>query len=715
MFEQPLQMKYKPLLFATIIAFSQCTSDDSNDQYKKWTNYGGTKDAARYSSLDQITTENVNQLQVAWEYHTGDASENSQIQCQPIVVDSILYATSPKLDLIALHVATGKEIWRFNPFEVLGGENSWAGTNRGVTYFQEGAIRRILFTAGNFLMSVDALTGKPDLSFGDKGKVDLQIGLSENENDEFLLVSNTPGIVYQDKIIMGMRVSEGLDAAPGYVRAYNIKTGKQEWVFHTIPKKGEFGYDTWDEQYIDKIGGANNWSGVSLDEERGIVYVPTGSATYDFWGGFRKGDNLFANSLIALNANTGERIWHYQIVHHDVWDRDIPSTPNLVTINKDGKKIDAVAQITKHGYVFVFDRVTGEPLFPIEEKVIVKTEMDGDENSVTQPVPSLPEPIMRQFIGEKDLLSLTPELAAETKEMIKGVEYGDMWLAPSEKRPFILFPGFDGGGEWGGAAVDPESGIMYVNSSEMPWLIEMIPNEAADLKKGEISGKSIYANNCANCHGADRKGNTSAFPTLLGLNQKYSEEEVHKILRNGRGGMPAFRHLPQVERDALVNFLLEKTVKGEKKELSGGEEKLISPYLMNGYRRFLTKEGYPGINPPWGTLNALDLNTGKILWKTVLGEFPELTAKGIPQTGREGYGGPVVTKGGVVFIGATEDEMFRAFDKKTGKVLWETKLPAGGHATPAVYEWKGKQYVVIACGGGKSDKSGDSYVAFALP
>ncbi len=708
-------MKYKPLLFATIIAFSQCTSDDSNDQYKKWTNYGGTKDAARYSSLDQITTENVNQLQVAWEYHTGDASENSQIQCQPIVVDSILYATSPKLDLIALHVATGKEIWRFNPFEVLGGENSWAGTNRGVTYFQEGAIRRILFTAGNFLMSVDALTGKPDLSFGDKGKVDLQIGLSENENDEFLLVSNTPGIIYQDKIIMGMRVSEGLDAAPGYVRAYNIKTGKQEWVFHTIPKKGEFGFDTWDEQYIDKIGGANNWSGVSLDEERGIVYIPTGSATYDFWGGFRKGDNLFANSLIALNANTGERIWHYQIVHHDVWDRDIPSTPNLVTINKDGKKIDAVAQITKHGYVFVFDRVTGEPVFPIEEKVIVKTEMDGDENSVTQPVPSLPEPIMRQFIGEKDLLSLTPELAAETKEMIKGVEYGDMWLAPSEKRPFILFPGFDGGGEWGGAAVDPESGIMYVNSSEMPWLIEMIPNEAAGLKKGEISGKSIYANNCANCHGADRKGNTSAFPTLLGLNQKYSEEEVHKILRNGRGGMPAFRHLPQVERDALVNFLLEKTVKGEKKELSGGKEKLISPYLMNGYRRFLTKEGYPGINPPWGTLNALDLNTGKILWKTVLGEFPELTAKGIPQTGREGYGGPVVTKGGVVFIGATEDEMFRAFDKKTGKVLWETKLPAGGHATPAVYEWKGKQYVVIACGGGKSDKSGDSFVAFALP
>lgn len=702
-------------LLGLILVFVQCTSKNEQD-YTTWMNYGGTKDAARYSALDQITPENVNQLQIAWEYHAGDSSERSQIQCQPIIIDSILYGTTPSLDLIALHVATGEEIWRFDPFDVLGGENSWAGTNRGVTYFQEGEMRRILFCAGSYLMSVDALTGEPDRNFGDNGKVDLQVGLSDNPEGQFLVVSNTPGIIFKDKIIVGMRVSEGLDAAPGYVRAYNVKTGNQDWVFHTIPQKGEFGYETWDEQYIEKIGGANNWSGVSLDEKRGIVYVPTGSATYDFWGGFRKGDNLFANSLLALNAETGERIWHYQIVHHDVWDRDIPSTPNLVTIQKNGKKIDAVAQITKHGYVFVFDRETGEPVFPIEEKEIPAGTMDGEFMPKTQPTPTLPVPLMRQNLTEDDLLDITPELEAEVKEMIKGVEYGDLWLAPSEKRPFLLFPGFDGGGEWGGAAVDPESNILYVNTSHMPWLIEMIENPAAKLKKGEISSKSIYANNCANCHGGDRKGNPPTFPSLIGLNERFEADAIQSLLKSGKGGMPAFGHLPQNERDALVAYLLEKPLsEGDKKELSGGKERLTTPYLMNGYRRFITKEGYPGINPPWGTLNAIDLNTGQMVWQSVLGEFPELTAKGIPLTGREGYGGPVVTKGGVLFIAATEDEMFRAFDKKTGQLLWETKLPAGGHATPAVYQWKGKQYVVIACGGGKGDKSGDSYVAFALP
>jgi quinoprotein glucose dehydrogenase len=698
-------------LFCILTFCSSCNLPEESD-YFKWMNYGGTKDAARYSSLEQITPENVGQLEVVWEYHSGDASENSQIQCQPIVVDSIIYATTPKLHLVALHAGTGKEIWRFNPFQVLGGENSWAGTNRGVTYFKDGNKSRILFCAGNYLMSVDAVTGKPDLNFGYNGKIDLQVGLSQNPDDRFLVVSNTPGVIFKDKIIVGMRVSEGLDAAPGYIRAYNVKTGQQEWVFHTIPQKGEFGYETWDERYVSKIGGANNWSGVALDEKRGIVYVPTGSATYDFWGGYRKGDNLFANSLLALDAETGKRIWHYQIVHHDVWDRDIPATPNLVTITKNGKKIDAVAQITKHGYVFVFDRETGEPVFPIEEKPIPVGIMDGDRLSATQPTPTLPVPMMRQNLTEKDLLSITPELEAEVKDMIKGVEYGNMWLAPSEKRPFLLFPGFDGGGEWGGAAVDPESGIMYVNSSHMPWLIEMVKNEA--FGKTTLDGKEVYANNCANCHGIER-GGSGTFPKLLELNKKYNTNQIQQILKSGRGGMPAFAHLSQEERDVLTAFLLEKELtKEDKKELTGGKEKLISPYLMNGYRRFVTKEGYPGINPPWGTLNAINLNTGQMVWQSVLGEFPELTAKGIPLTGRENYGGPVVTKGGVVFIAATEDEKIRAFDKKSGKVLWEATLPAGGHATPAVYEWSGKQYVVIACGGGKRNKSGDSYVAFAL-
>ncbi len=707
-------MKSRLFVIALLISFIQCTKKDQTD-YSKWTNYAGTKDGSRYSSLTQITTENVSKLQVAWEYKSGDVTVTSQIQCQPIIIDTIMYGTTPTLNLFAVNAANGKEIWRFNPFEVLGGENSWAGTNRGVTYYENDKIKRILFCAGSFLMSIDAQTGKPDLSFGANGKVDLQKGLSDDKNDNFLVVSNSPGIIYQDKIIIGMRVSEGLDAAPGYVRAYNVKTGKQEWIFHTIPKKGEFGYETWDEQFIDKIGGANNWAGMSIDEKRGIVYVPTGSATYDFWGGYRHGDNLFANCLIAIDANSGERIWHFQTIHHDVWDRDLPANPNLVTIEKDGKKIDAIAQISKHGFVFLLDRETGKPIYEIKETPILQSTMIGEQTSATQPIPTFPDVFMRQEIKESDLLNITPKLAEEVKEIVKDYNYGDMWLSPNHEKGFVLFPGFDGGGEWGGAAFDPESQWLFVNSSEMPWLIDMVPNIVSEDSKGKISGNQIYANNCASCHGLDRKGNTSAFPSLLEINKKYSTDSLASLLKTGRGGMPPFSHLSDKERETVMTFILGDDEASMEKELSEGKESLTSPYLMNGYKRFLTKDGYPGINPPWGTLNAIDLNTGKIVWKSVLGEFPELTAQGIPITGREGYGGPVVTAGGLIFIAATEDKMFRAFDKNTGKILWQTKLPASGHATPSVYEIDGKQYIVIACGGGKGGESGDSYVAFALP
>ena len=499
------------------------------------------------------------------------------------------------------------------------------------------------------------------------------------------------------------------------MRAYNVNNGKQEWIFHTIPKKGEFGYETWDAKYIDKIGGANNWAGMSLDEERGIVYVPTGSATYDFWGGYRHGDDLFANCLIALDANSGKRIWHFQTIHHDVWDRDMPANPNLVTIKKDGKEIDAIAQISKHGFVFLFNRETGEQIYKIEEVPVLQSKMIGEKTSATQPIPRLPEAFMRQKIEESDLLNITPELAMEAKEIVKNYEYGDMWLSPNHEKGFVLFPGFDGGGEWGGAAYDPENQWLYVNSSEMPWLIDMVPNITTENEEGKISGSHIYANNCSSCHGLDRKGNTSAFPSLLEISKKYSLDSISKLLKSGRGGMPAFNHLTKIERETIISFIMGDHEATMERETLNGMERLTSPYIMNGYKRFLTKEGYPGINPPWGTLNAIDLNTGKIVWKSVLGEFPELTAQGIPITGREGYGGPAVTAGGLVFIAATEDEMFRAFDKKTGELLWQIKLPASGHATPAVYEIDGKQYIVIACGGGKGSKSGDAYVAYSLP
>ena len=703
------------ILFILLIFILLIGCAKNEEDYSKWLTYGGTKDAARYSSLKQITKDNVNQLEVAWEYKCGDGTTKSQMQCQPIVVDSFLYATTPALDLVALHAGTGKEIWRFNPLDVLGGKNSLAGVNRGVTYYEKKEIHRILFCAGKFLFSVDALTGNPDFSFGENGKVNLEQGLTDKEDDSFLITSNTPGVIYKDKIIIGMRLSEGLDAAPGHVRAYNVITGDQEWVFHTIPKKGELGYDTWDAKYIDKIGGANNWAGMSLDEKRGIVYVPTGSATYDFWGGYRHGDNLFANSLIALNANTGSRIWHFQTIHHDLWDRDLPANPNLVTIKKEGKNIDAVAQISKHGYVFLFDRETGEPIYKIEERPVLQSKMLGEKSSPTQPIPTFPEPFTRQRFEASDVLNITPELAAEAREIAKDYDLGDMWLSPNHEKGYVIFPGFDGGGEWGGAAYDPESQWLFVNSSEMPWLIDMVPNIETGTEGDKISGSHLYVNNCVGCHGLDRKGNTSAFPSLLEINKKYSKDSLNILLRSGRGGMPSFSHLSEEERTTIIAFISGDDDAFIEKELAGGDEKLVSPYIMKGYKRFLTKEGYPGINPPWGTLNAIDLNTGKIVWKSVLGEFPELTEKGIPLTGREGYGGPVVTAGGLVFIAATEDEMFRAFDKNTGEMLFQATLPASGHATPAVYELKGKQYVVIACGGGKGSKSGDVYMAFSLP
>jgi quinoprotein glucose dehydrogenase len=694
-------------------AFTACTQPEQPPlpDYSKWEHFGGTKDAARYSSLAQINRDNVKNLEVAWTFNTNDATERSQIQTQPIVINGILYGVSPQINVFALRADTGKPVWRFNPFQLLGGENSWAGVNRGLTYWEDGADKRIFFSASNFLIALDAESGRPIESFGEKGMVDLKKDL-DTDLEDFLLVSNTPGVIYKDKIILGMRLSEGLDAVPGHIRAYNVLTGKREWIFHTIPHPGEFGHDTWDPVYWDKIGGANNWAGMSLDEDRGIVYVPTGSATYDFWGGYRHGANLMANSLIALDANTGERIWHFQGVHHDIWDRDFPANPNLIRIKKDDKWIDAVAQTSKQGYVFVFDRLTGEPIWPIEERPVPQSTLPGEKSWPTQPHPTSPEPFMRMVYTENEILSLTPEWEADIKGKLDNVKFGDMWLPPSQEHGIVLFPGMDGGAEWGGSSFDPFTQTLYVNANEIPWVIRMGANP-----ESKTLGQGIYANYCANCHGMDRKGNPPAFPSLTGLEKKYNENSLDNLIKNGKGAMPAFSHIPENERKAMIAYLFgeEKDDPAAKKELEGGKEMLTPQFYMQGYSRLLTEDGYPGIQPPWGTLTAINMNTGKIKWQSVLGEFEELTAKGFAPTGTENYGGPVTTAGGLVFIAATKDEKIRAYDKDTGKVLWEAKLPAAGHATPAVYEVNGKQYVVIACGGGKGTKSGDAYVAFALP
>jgi quinoprotein glucose dehydrogenase len=724
-------MKSTHFAIITLFCLITIALRSSEKSYEDWKIYGGNNESNRYSSIAQINTENVKNLEVAWEYHTGDATKTSQIQCNPIIVEGVMYATSPQIKVFALDAATGKEIWSFNPFKILGGENSWAGTNRGVTYWQSGDEKRILFCAGSHLICLDAKTGEPVTTFGDGGKIDMQKDL-DYEKEKFLLVSNTPGIIYKDLIIMGMRLSEGLDAAPGHVRAYDVRTGKRSWIFHTIPHPGEYGYETWEKNSWKKVGGANCWAGMALDEKRGIVFVPTGSATYDFWGGYRKGSNLFSNCIIALNASTGKRIWHYQTVHHDMWDRDLPAPPTLITVTKNGKKIDAIAQITKHGYTFVLERATGKPVFSINEVPVPQSDLAGEKSWATQPIPTLPEPFMRQNFLEKDIINISPEHHAEILEQFKPLKSGGIWIPPSTQG-HVLFPGFDGGGEWGGAGYDPQNQTLYVNANEMPWTVTMKENPKATGTGLLAIGQNQYNNNCGNCHGLDRKG-TGNIPTLLGLKNRLKKEDVLTLLKKGKGAMPAFGHISEKNREAITAYILDMKeandnsplnrrgggatdASGEvidKKEMEADSE-LQPAYVMTGYKRFMTKDGYPAITPPWGTLNAIDMNTGKIKWKVPLGEFEELTKKGIAPTGTENYGGPVVTAGGLIFIAASKDEKFRAFDKNTGKILFEYKLPSGGYATPATYQVNGKQYVVIACGGGKmGTKSGDSYVAFGL-
>ena len=694
------------LLTFGLSRFNQNPTDTSPNDYTNWSEYLGGPDRSHYSALTQITPDNVNKLQVAWQYATPDSG---QIQANPIIINGILYGVTPTVQAFALDAATGKEIWKFgNPLD------SRLSTSRGVSYWQSGDDSRILYTVGPLLYALDAKTGKPISGFGQQGHIDLHEGLGEQAKDKFV-ISNTPGTIFDDLIIMPVRLSEGADAAPGHIRAFNVRTGKLVWTFHTIPQPGEYGYETWPKETYKNtdVGGANNWSGMAVDRPRGILYVPTGSAAFDFYGGNRKGQNLFANCLLALDARTGKRLWHFQAVHHDIWDRDFPAPPNLLTVTSNGKKVDAVAQVTKSGHVFVFDRVTGKPLFPINETPMPQSDVPGEASWPTQPLPTRPAPFARQNFSEADLNPYSDErdsLLAQFRRSRRGT------FQPLSKQGSFIFPGLDGGAEWGGAATDPD-GIMYVNSSEAAWLIALKDAPKQDELAHLSPGKRLYTLNCANCHGPERKGSAaSGYPSLVNIGQRHDRAYVTQTIGQGKGMMPGFTQLTAAEKQALVGFLFD----DEKIEASGsvakGSKTPYVPYKISGYTKFTDSKGLSGIAPPWGTLNAIDLNTGEYVWKVLLGEEKELKAKGIAPTGTENYGGPVITASGLLFIAATKDEKFRAFDRKTGKLIWETTLPAAGFATPATYEAGGKQFVVIACGGAKlGAKKGNQYVAFALP
>ncbi|MGB2644673.1 MAG: PQQ-binding-like beta-propeller repeat protein [Candidatus Acidiferrum sp.] len=666
---------------------------------KDWPAYGGAPDDAHYSSLAQINRANVKELQVAWSFDTGEVGG---LETSPLIVNGVLYGITPTQKVFALDAATGKVLWKFDS-GITG-----AQPDRGLAYWQNEKDKRILVGVMNFLYALDAGTGKPIASFGEEGRVDLRGDLGRNPEKQSVDLTS-PGVIYRDLIIVGGRNPETLPAAPGDVRAYDVRSGKLRWSFHTIPHPGEFGYDTWPKNAWKYSGAANNWAGMAVDAKRGIVYVPTGSAAFDFYGANRAGDDLFANCLIALNAETGERIWHFQGVRHDLWDRDFPSPPVLVTVNRDGKEIDAVAQTTKQGFVYLFDRVSGKPLFPIEYKHYPSSNVPGEVASEEQSLPTKPAPFARQLLTENMLTTRTPEAHQWALENFRKFRSDGQFVPFGVGKDTVIFPGFDGGAEWGGPAVDPQTAILYVNANEMAWTGALAPNT------GENSPKALYVSQCGVCHGEKMTGSPPTFPSLVGVGGRLSPRQIESTIKNGKGRMPAFTNFDDGQMSALVDFLLS----GESKELPSSEPPPPDMnYRFTGYHKFLDPDGYPAITPPWGTLSAINLNTGEYAWKIDLGEYPELAAKGLKDTGTENYGGPVVTAGGLVFIGASDfDKKFRAFDKATGELLWETTLPFAGNATPATYAVNGRQYVVIAAGGGKDLKSpsGGVYVAFSLP
>jgi quinoprotein glucose dehydrogenase len=666
-----------------------------------WRAYLGDEANSHYSPLDQIHRGNVRRLQVAWTYDTGDKGE---FQANNLIIDGVLYTASPSRNVIALNAATGKEIWKFDPTKER--EGIAGNRQRGVMYWESGDDRRIFTSAGTWLYALDARNGRLGRSFGANGSIHLGQGMGLEGTPTTRMT--TPGVIYDDLLIIGGLVSE---STAGAVRAFDVRSGKLRWVFRTIPRPGEEGYETWPPDAWKTAGGASDWSGHAIDAERGILYISTESAGPDFWGGDRFGMNLFANSLVALEANTGRRLWHFQMVHHDLWDLDLPSPPTLLTVTHNGRRIDAVAQGTKQGLLFVFDRVSGKPLWPVHERPVPQSRMPGIRTWPTQPFPEKPAPLMRQIYTRKDVSNISPDARALTSERRARADAFGAFPPPTLEET-IMFPGFDGGFEWGGVAADPK-GILYANINEIPWLYQLIPtrgDDGAPLSRGERQ----YRIHCGSCHGSDRAGEPrGGMPPLVDARTRLTRDYVAQIMEQGGGRMPSFNQLPDERRKAIVDFLFgtEKAEHGESTENAGEP-----PYVFGGFRRWFDREGYPAIKPPWGTLNAVDLNRGKIKWKVPLGEYPELTQRGIAPTGTENYGGPIVTAGGIIFIGATADETFRAFDKDTGKVLWQARLPFSGNATPSTYMVNGRQYVAISAGGGKSNRpAGGTIVTFALP
>jgi len=678
---------------------------------RQWPVYGGDLAGTKYSELSQINRSNVAQLQPVWVFHAPEiAGRLSTIECNPLVIRDVIYLTSPSLKVFALEAATGQKIWEFVA------PTSRAGVNRGFAYWEQGAERRLFFSAGPFLYALDPATGRPVPSFGKDGSIDMREGLDQDVS-YFHFRANTPGIVYRDLLIMGSEVGEGPSpAAPGHIRAFDVRTGARRWIFHTIPRPGEPGHETWPPDAWKTVGGANSWGGFTLDEKRGIVFCGTGSASYDHYGGNRIGKNLYANCILALDAATGKLKWHFQAVHHDLWDYDLPCPPVLVRIRHNSRSIDALVQTTKMGHLFVLERESGKPVFPIEERPVPQSTLPGEQTWPTQPHPVKPPPYAQQRLTAAEATDLDPESHAWALERLRTMRTGDMFLPPGLD-PAVTLPQFNGGTDWGGGAFNPRTGAFFVNTSNEAEWISMVPSTSRrPLRLGD-AGSLVFHANCSTCHSTTEGPTTGGGPqSLRNVPDRLTREQVTTLLQTGRGAMPSFPGLSDGERRALLGFLFR----------DGGEE-MIDPqslpslesmrYVATGHNEFRDPKGFPANKRPWGTLSAIDLNKGEILWQVPLGTYPQLEAKGYPPTGTFNMGGPIVTAGGLVFIGGAMDERFRAFDSDTGRVLWQYQMDAGGYATPATFEVRGRQYVVIAAGGGgkPETKSGDAYYCFTLP
>jgi len=714
-------------LFSQASAQDHAGKPDTADAHTAWRNYGGSPDGAQYSALRQINRSNVKDLQVAWTYRTGD---DKKYAFNPIVVDGTMYVLAKNNSIVALDAATGKEIWT-HPTD----PNATLITNRGIDYWESAdrSDRRLIFSLRNELRELNARTGESIRQFGTNGAVDLRAGLGRDPNSLTLVQSYNPGRIFEDLLILGSATNEEYNSGPGDIRAYDVRTGRLAWTFHTIPHPGEPGYETWPKDAWKSIGGANDWSGMALDEKRGIVYVPTASPKYNFYGANRPGANLYGDCLLALNARTGKLIWYYQMVHHDIWDYDNDSTPMLTTVQHNGKKVDVVAQAGKVGFLWVFNRETGEPLWPIEERPVLKSDMPGEETWPTQPFPTQPPPFARQSFTVKDLSPFLEPAERErlTSEMLSAHNEG--LFTPPGLGNTVEMPGNNGGVNWGGTTVNPNTGDLYVVSKDLPAMLKLeLASKVSQAGSPEEQGRSIFTANCSLCHGTHGEGKPPGIPSLVGVGSKLSDDEIRSVVQHGRGPMPSFSQLSASELTSLLAYLkhpeLAPASTPEVNTGTPGPVDPISAHYRSSFGFMFAESGLPVITPPWTSLTAYDLNTGTIRWKIPLGVVPELAAKGFTNTGSQfPKVSPVLTAGGVIFTG-TRDRKVRAIDSDTGKVLWEAEVDTALEGMPAIYEVQGREYVVFCAAAqattythsvpghpASQDPIPGAYVAFALP